>query len=36
MLTGPQPGVALLFIEVDNGHETAEVIAAKLEKYARL
>lgn len=35
VLTAPQDGVPLLFIEVDNCHETAEEIAAKLEKYAR-
>jgi hypothetical protein len=31
----PQDGVPLLFIEVDNCHESAEEIADKLEKYAR-
>ncbi|MER6501867.1 replication-relaxation family protein [Streptomyces sp. NPDC001455] len=35
VLTAPQDGVPLLFIEVDNCHETAEVLADKLEKYAR-
>ncbi|MER7048348.1 replication-relaxation family protein [Streptomyces jumonjinensis] len=35
VLTAPQHGVPLLFIEVDNCHETAEELAAKLEKYAR-
>ncbi|MFE0654633.1 hypothetical protein ACFVZH_39640 [Streptomyces sp. NPDC059534] len=35
MLTAPQDGVPLLFIEVDNCHETAEELADKLEKYAR-
>ncbi|MCL7382226.1 replication-relaxation family protein [Streptomyces sp. 35G-GA-8] len=35
VLTAPQDGVPLLFIEVDNCHETAEEIADKLEKYAR-
>ncbi|MGW8065978.1 replication-relaxation family protein [Streptomyces ziwulingensis] len=35
VLTAPQDGVPLLFIEVDNCHETAEELAAKLEKYAR-
>ncbi|MFF4227403.1 replication-relaxation family protein [Streptomyces abikoensis] len=35
VLTAPQDEVPLLFIEVDNCHETAEEIAAKLEKYAR-
>ncbi|MEV2255854.1 replication-relaxation family protein [Streptomyces sp. NPDC050147] len=35
VLTAPQAGVPLLFIEVDNCHETAEELAAKLEKYAR-
>ncbi|WBO68864.1 hypothetical protein [Streptomyces camelliae] len=35
MLTAPQDNVPLLFIEVDNCHETAEEIADKLEKYAR-
>lgn len=35
VLTAPQDGVGLLFIEVDNCHETAEELAAKLEKYAR-
>ncbi|MFJ3882395.1 hypothetical protein ACIPW5_33740 [Streptomyces sp. NPDC090077] len=35
MLTAPQDQVPLLFIEVDNCHETAEELALKLEKYAR-
>lgn len=35
VLTAPQDSVPLLFIEVDNCHETAEEIAGKLEKYAR-
>lgn len=35
VLTAPQDGVPLLFIEVDNCHETAEELADKLEKYAR-
>ncbi|MFF5721263.1 replication-relaxation family protein [Streptomyces buecherae] len=35
VLTAPQDGVPLLFIEVDNCHETAEELATKLEKYAR-
>ncbi|GGP00259.1 replication-relaxation family protein [Wenjunlia tyrosinilytica] len=35
VLTAPQDDVPLLFIEVDNCHETAEEIADKLEKYAR-
>ncbi|MEV2256910.1 replication-relaxation family protein [Streptomyces sp. NPDC050147] len=35
VLTAPQDGVPLLFIEVDNCHETAEEIADKLHKYAR-
>ncbi|ATZ22027.1 hypothetical protein SLAV_38905 [Streptomyces lavendulae subsp. lavendulae] len=35
VLTAPQDGIPLLFIEVDNCHETAEEIAAKLLKYAR-
>lgn len=35
VLTAPQDGVPLLFIEVDNCHETAEEIADKLQKYAR-
>ncbi|MFJ5657165.1 replication-relaxation family protein [Streptomyces microflavus] len=35
VLTAPQDGAPLLFIEVDNCHETAEELAAKLEKYAR-
>ncbi|MFI1018235.1 hypothetical protein [Streptomyces sp. NPDC020965] len=35
VLTAPQAGVPLLFIETDNCHETAEELAAKLEKYAR-
>ena len=35
VLTAAHDGVPLLFIEVDNCHETAEEIAAKLEKYAR-
>ncbi|MEU4180921.1 replication-relaxation family protein [Streptomyces sp. NPDC026589] len=35
VLTAPQDGAGLLFIEVDNCHETAEELAAKLEKYAR-
>ncbi|MFJ8210390.1 hypothetical protein [Streptomyces sp. NPDC096033] len=32
VLTAPQDGVPLLFIEVDNCHETAEELAAKPEK----
>jgi hypothetical protein len=35
VLTSPQEGVPLLFIEVDNCHETAEGIADELQKYAR-
>ncbi|MGA5292254.1 replication-relaxation family protein [Streptomyces pseudogriseolus] len=35
VLMAPQDGVPLLFIEVDNCHETAEELADKLEKYAR-
>ncbi|MGA5364227.1 replication-relaxation family protein [Streptomyces purpurascens] len=35
VLTAPQDGVPLLFLEVDNCHESAEEIADKLEKYAR-
>ncbi|MGW4690652.1 replication-relaxation family protein [Streptomyces sp. NPDC004244] len=35
VLTAPQDGIPLLFIEVDNCHETAEEIAAKLAKYHR-
>ncbi|WEH43952.1 replication-relaxation family protein [Streptomyces sp. AM 2-1-1] len=35
VLTAPQDQVPLLFIEVDNCHETPEELAAKLEKYAR-
>ncbi|MFG3042877.1 replication-relaxation family protein [Streptomyces sp. NPDC048330] len=35
VLTAPQDGVPLLFIEADNCHETAEELADKLEKYAR-
>ncbi|MER6409291.1 hypothetical protein ABT269_38855 [Streptomyces viridosporus] len=35
LLTAPQDQVPLLFIEVDNYHETAEEIADKLEKHAR-
>ncbi|MFI1576134.1 replication-relaxation family protein [Streptomyces anulatus] len=35
VLTAPQDRVPLLFIEVDNCHETAEELTAKLEKYAR-
>ncbi|MFE6973000.1 replication-relaxation family protein [Streptomyces sp. NPDC057682] len=35
VLTAPQDGVPLLFIEVDNCHETADELADKLEKYAR-
>ncbi|WP_412079123.1 replication-relaxation family protein [Streptomyces xanthophaeus] len=35
VLTAPQDGIPLLFIEVDNCHETAEEIAAKLLKYSR-
>jgi hypothetical protein len=36
VLTAPQDRVLLLFIEVDNCHESAEELADKLEKYARL
>ncbi|MFD3778170.1 replication-relaxation family protein [Streptomyces sp. NPDC058612] len=35
VLTAPQDRMPLLFIEVDNCHETAEELALKLEKYAR-
>ncbi|GHB32556.1 replication-relaxation family protein [Streptomyces chryseus] len=35
VLTAAQAGIPLLFIEVDNCHETAEEIAAKLAKYHR-
>ncbi|MGI5485155.1 replication-relaxation family protein [Streptomyces lavendofoliae] len=35
VLTAPQDRVPLLFIEVDNCHETAEELADKLEKYVR-
>ncbi|MFD9419493.1 replication-relaxation family protein [Streptomyces goshikiensis] len=35
VLNAPQDGIPLLFIEVDNCHETAEEIAAKLLKYSR-
>ncbi|WP_371665050.1 replication-relaxation family protein [Streptomyces sp. NBC_01241] len=35
VLTASQDHVPLLFIEVDNCHETAEELADKLEKYAR-
>ncbi|MFD3875876.1 replication-relaxation family protein [Streptomyces sp. NPDC058623] len=35
VLTAPQDKMPLLFIEVDNCHETAEELADKLEKYAR-
>ncbi|WP_224756489.1 replication-relaxation family protein [Streptomyces sp. col6] len=35
VLTAPQDNIPLLFIEVDNCHETAEELAGKLEKYAR-
>lgn len=35
VLIAPQDRVPLLFIEVDNCHETPEEPAAKLEKYAR-
>ncbi|MEU9032777.1 replication-relaxation family protein [Streptomyces sp. NPDC048383] len=35
VLTAPQDRIPLLFIEVDNCHETAEEIAAKLMKYSR-
>ncbi|MFD5820258.1 replication-relaxation family protein [Streptomyces sp. NPDC127038] len=35
VLTAPQAGVPLLFIEVDNCTEEAPLIAAKFDKYAR-
>ncbi|WP_260334609.1 replication-relaxation family protein [Streptomyces beigongshangae] len=35
VVTAPQDRVPLLFIEVDNCHESAEELADKLEKYAR-
>ncbi|MEV5358590.1 replication-relaxation family protein [Streptomyces sp. NPDC052693] len=35
VLTAPQDRVPLLFIEVDNCHETAEELADKLKKYVR-
>ncbi|WP_330310616.1 replication-relaxation family protein [Streptomyces sp. NBC_00523] len=35
VLTAPQDNIPLLFVEVDNCHETAEEFADKQEKYAR-
>ncbi|MFE1453404.1 replication-relaxation family protein [Streptomyces olivaceoviridis] len=35
VVTAPQDRVPLLFVEVDNCHETAEELADKLEKYVR-
>lgn len=35
VLDAPEAGIPLLFIEVDNGHETAQKIAAKFPKYRR-
>ncbi|WP_406259455.1 replication-relaxation family protein [Actinacidiphila glaucinigra] len=35
VVTAGQDGVPLLFVEVDNCHESAEELAGKLEKYAR-
>ncbi|MDX3078593.1 replication-relaxation family protein [Streptomyces sp. MI02-7b] len=35
VVTARQDGVPLLFVEVDNCHESAEELADKLEKYAR-
>ncbi|MFB7293597.1 replication-relaxation family protein [Actinacidiphila glaucinigra] len=35
VVTAARDGVPLLFVEVDNCHESAEELAGKLEKYAR-
>ncbi|MEW2527575.1 replication-relaxation family protein [Streptomyces sp. NPDC047071] len=35
VLTAPEDGVPLLFVEVDNCYETGQVLAGKIEKYMR-
>ncbi|MBB1260168.1 replication-relaxation family protein [Streptomyces alkaliterrae] len=35
VLTAPEDDLPLLFVEVDNCHETAERLAAKIDRYAR-
>ncbi|MFB7853277.1 replication-relaxation family protein [Streptomyces sp. NPDC056053] len=35
VITSPEDGVPLLFVEIDNCHESAQVLAAKIDKYMR-
>ncbi|MFB7852356.1 replication-relaxation family protein [Streptomyces sp. NPDC056053] len=35
VITSPEDGVPLLFVEIDNCHESAQVLAAKIDKYTR-
>ncbi|MET9834541.1 replication-relaxation family protein [Streptomyces sp. NPDC006385] len=35
-LTAPEAGVPLLFVEVDNCHESAQVLADKVDKYGEV
>ncbi|MFE3905693.1 replication-relaxation family protein [Streptomyces sp. NPDC059153] len=35
VITSPEDGVPLLFVEIDNCYESAQVLAAKIDKYMR-
>ncbi|WP_225080784.1 replication-relaxation family protein [Streptomyces sp. CoT10] len=35
LITSPEDGVPLLFVEIDNCYESAQVLAAKIDKYMR-
>jgi hypothetical protein len=35
VITAPEDGVPLLFVEIDNCYESAQVLAAKIDKYMR-
>ncbi|MFJ3251163.1 replication-relaxation family protein [Streptomyces sp. NPDC086782] len=35
LITAPEDGVPLLFVEIDNCYESAQVLAAKIDKYMR-
>jgi hypothetical protein len=35
LITAPEDGVPLLFVEIDNCFESAQVLAAKIDKYMR-
>ncbi|GAA3043699.1 hypothetical protein GCM10017562_75600 [Streptomyces roseofulvus] len=35
VITAPEDGVPLLFVEIDNCFESAQVLAAKIDKYMR-